>query len=227
MYYTKWAWDNAIDGAGGPATAPQERSAQSSDPSEVSAEVFADSTNFTRAQQMDYAGPELNSSVARDTQLVLDELKSSGWDDYNFFNRQIVVPNRNNSPQQIWDQITLGYSHVRNLSLTDIQEAKKIATAVAEGDAYNSLIDTLQNNDRVYTEVGLAYDEGASPMTENGQYFSIQANGTPIVAFNKKTLAIESDKRTTVRVVARFVEGNQPNSQRWVLAGVFEAGSIQ
>lgn len=194
-------------------------------PAEADAGIFVNTNEYSRVEQMDYAGTTLNQSVEADTQLVLDELKRSGWDDYDYFNRPIAEPSINNTPQEIWDQITLGYAHVRALAssgeIEDINEAKKIATAVAEEKEYSDLVETLATGGDNFSEVGLAYSSGALPVKASGSYSGVEANGAPIISFTKEALTKNSVDR--VQVIARLTQGTDESSARWVVVKTLPA----
>ncbi len=187
-------------------------SGRADDVETMSVDQFLD---LTVVQQMDYTGPILNSSVDEDVQLVLDELERSGWADYDYFNREVVQPSADNTSQQIWDQITLGYTHVRHAALTDVAKARKLATGVASNKEYEDLTASLASGGSNFSEVGLAYTAGASPIQSSGSLYGIAANGAPLTSFVKESLTKRAVDR--VRVVTRLVSGNEPNSGRWVV----------
>lgn len=184
------------------------------DPATVDSDVFIE--QLTRTQEMDYAGPKLNASIEQDTILVNQLLDESGWSDYNYFNRPVVPPSLDNTPQQIWDQITLGYAHVRNLAIEgDVEEARKLATAVAEGQEYDELVATFADGGANNLEIGVGHDDNALPVISSGSYSGVPSNGLGLIEFTKEALATTDFDQ--VRVVARFTKGSKEDSGRWVL----------
>jgi hypothetical protein len=81
----------------------------------------------TRIKELDYAGPILNSNVEATTRELNDALDQMGYSGFNYFNRPIVAPSSTNTPQEIWDQITLGSFQSWNIAQGgDIEEAKRV-----------------------------------------------------------------------------------------------------
>jgi hypothetical protein len=170
----------------------------------------------TRVEQMDYAGTKLNESMDDDAELVRKELSDAGWGDYNYLNRELVKPAIDNSPQQIWDQITVAYAHVRDLAQKgNMEEAVKEATAVAEGDELSDLIGTLANGGANYNEIGVGHKDGQEPVTTTGSYEGVESNGLGLTEFNVEAAATQEYK--SFRAVVRLTKGNDDNSMRWVL----------
>lgn len=171
---------------------------------------------LTRVEQMDYAGTILNASMDEDLQAEKEVLERLGWGDYNYLEgRDFVQPSLDNTPQQIWDQITLGYRHVYELARDgDMQEAQKIALGVAEGKELNDLLDTLQDGGGEYSVIGVGHSRGAKPVIKKGEYQGVHANGLGLIEFSKESMM---GSNSVVRVVARFTQGNDPDSGRWVL----------
>ncbi|MGW8813071.1 DUF4190 domain-containing protein [Gordonia terrae] len=190
--------------------------AREQNPSDMSVDQFS---SLNRTQQIDYAGTKLNESTEADTALVLAQLTRTGWDDYNYFNRPIVDPGVANSPQEIWDQVTLGYAHIRNLASSGgpaVNEARKLAYGVAEGGAYTNLTDDL-GTDGNYSEVAVAYtDQRTQPVKSSGEYYGVPSNGDPITSFVIEYLATPEFLQT--RVVLRFVLGTEADANRWIVA---------
>lgn len=207
----KSSTDDAIAGLLTETSAPE---APGYDPATVDADTFENT--LSRVQQMDYAGPKLNASMDEDTKLVVIQLEEAGWGDYNYFNRPVVEPSFDNTPQEIWDQITTGYAHVRNLAqLGEIEEATKLATAVAEGQEYDELVASLADGGDNKIEVGIGHDDGLYPATTTGTYSDIKSNGLGLISFKKESLA--TSKFDQVRVIARLTQGENPDSTRWVV----------
>lgn len=179
------------------------------DPSAMSVAEF---TALTRAQQLDYVGPKLNANTQTTTDQLNGALDSMGWGKYNYFNRPVVQPDVNNTPQQIWDQITLGsFQAWKTAQDGNLTEADKLAEGVAEDQEYSDLTATFQNGGSANIPLGVAWD--AQPRITSGEYDGVEANGLGLVEFNKTDM-ISMDK---VKVIARFEQGTQANSGRWVL----------
>lgn len=179
------------------------------DPSKMSADTF---NMLTRVQQMDYAGPKLNANLDSQASALNDELNRLGWKDYNFFNRSVVKPSVTNTPQEIWDQQTLGaFTAWKTAQGGDMAEAKKLATGIAEGGEYDDLVSLFANGGGAVIETGAASD--ALPVITSGEYSGVKANGAGLIEFTKTNM-MDGDQ---VRVIMRFTSGNNPDSARWVL----------
>lgn len=186
----------------------------SADPSTMSSEAFMNS--LTRVQQMDYAGVKLNESMQEGADLVRKDLEASGWGDYNLFDRPLVAPAADNTPQQIWDQITASFQYVRHLAQNgEIEEAKKLAAAVAEGTEYDELVGSLANGGGTYNEVGIGHSDSQKPVITDGSYEGVESNGLGLTEFTVEPTATKNYK--TFNVVVRLTKGNDDDSQRWVL----------
>ncbi len=214
---TQWA-NNAVENMTGvdPDSANYEGEA---DPAEMSIEQFE---SLSRVQQMDYAGKKLNRSMQADGELVIQKLEEAGWGDYNYFNRELVAPSFNNTPQQIWDQFTAGAAHVNELAdsgnPSDINEAKKLATAIAEGNVYDTIVSRFADGGDNKLEVGIGHDDDLLPATTTGTYSGVESNGLGLISFKKESLAQSTYEQ--VRIVARLTKGTDDNSMRWVIVKV-------
>lgn len=182
------------------------------DPAQMTPDTFMQ--NLTRVEQMDYAGTKLNQNVEAQTVALNRELERMGWGDYNYFNRPVVEPVVTNTPQEIWDQITLAeYTAWKTAQAGDLNEAKKLASAIAEGKEYDELVALFANGGGPVLPVGVGMD--AKPVITTGSYGGHEANGLGLTEF-RKIKAITGDE---VNVVVRFTEGTSPDSKRWVLVG--------
>jgi hypothetical protein len=186
-----------------------------SDPASMTGQEFLD--GLTRVQQMDYAGSKLNANIQEQTNSLNADLDSMGWGDYNYFNRPVVSPNVDNSPQEIWDQISLADHTAWKLAQDGhIDEAKRVASAIAEGQELDELIATFANGGAPVIAVGVGMD--ASPTITTGEYDGVQANGFGLTRFTK----VDATTGDQVKVVVRLTRGTTPDSTRWVLVKILQ-----
>jgi hypothetical protein len=186
-------------------------------PRDVSAEVFSNTGNYSRVEQMDYAGRALNDSYLEDVEDLKDALVENKWGEGHFLDgRLFVQPSVDNTPQEIWDQISTAEFKTWKLAQEgDIEEATKLATAVAEGAEFADLVATFANGGAAVLAVGIGHSDGARPVITSGEYEGMESNGFGLTEFTMEPLA--TNKYDPVRVVVRFTKGTDPRSGRWVL----------
>ncbi|HUO61882.1 MAG TPA: hypothetical protein VMT96_00315 [Candidatus Bathyarchaeia archaeon] len=173
-------------------------------PDKMSADEFM---QLSRAQQLDYAAPILNSNMAN----YVEQFKVQvGHTDA--FSGPLVQPSVNNTPQQIWDQVVVGaYQAWKIADQGNMNEAKKVATGVAEGQAYDLIVNTFQDGGAFLNYQGATW--AAQPVIQTGSYEGVDAKGYGLIEF-KVRHATDTDKVSDV--VFQLEKGSGNNSYRWV-----------
>lgn len=182
------------------------------DNSNVAKMSAAEFNQLSRVEKLNYAAPILNTNMEQTANQFRTALHASGGS--NVFERPVAPANVNDTPQQIWDHITLGaYQAWKTAQGGNMEQAKKLASVVAEGNEYNKLVNGLSNPE-------VLDDEGSAgnglPLINNGTYGSTDARDYPggITEFMERS-AVDSSK--AARVVVAFEKGTAVNSNRWVL----------
>lgn len=176
-----------------------------------------ESKSLSRVQELDYAGPILNSDTSSTLARMNTSLAEMGWGEYGYFERPIVEPSVDNTAQQIWDQIALGefqaWEAAQSGTPEAMSEAMQLAKGVVDGREYTDLVETFANGGTAVIPVGLVPDDAESPVFTTGKYKDIENSGYGIKIFSKvNPIAGEG-----VRVTARLESGTVDNSMRWVL----------
>lgn len=174
-------------------------------------------SDSTRVDELDYAGPKLNSNTKETLARMNKALADMGWGDYGYFERSIAKPSPDNTAQQIWDQVALGSYQAWETAQSDtpgaLYEAERLAKGVAGGREYNDLKETFANGGTAVIPIGLVPDNAESPVFNTGQYKEIKNSGYGIKIFTKvNPVAAEA-----VRVIVRLEKGRTEDSFRWIL----------
>lgn len=184
---------------------------------------------YTRQEQLDYAGVELNTNMQATAARMRE--RAMGTQNTTFFAgdtdtsaRTVVKPSLDNSPQQIWDQITVGTFQAWEAAQNgNIDEAKKLAAVVADPEdrEYTDQLKTFTNaNALSIAPDGVAWNE--QPVIANGEYEGIQATPTaPLIEFNVNIGGNDTGNR--IKAVLRFEQGSNPDANRWVLVSTHDA----
>lgn len=183
--------------------------------------------DYTRAEQLDYAGVELNTDMQSTAERMRDQIGRQ----YPIFTgedgvttRTLAKPSLDNTPQQIWDQITVGTFQAWEAAQGgNMNIAKKLAAGVADPERreYTDQLETFSNTDALSViPEGVAWNE--QPVITQGEYEDISASqNTPLIEFNVNIGGNGSGNR--IKAVLRFEQGTQPDSARWVLVTTHKA----
>lgn len=177
--------------------------------------------SYTRQEQLDYAGTKLNTDMQATAERMRDRIGAHTTfftEDDGKTVRTVVKPALDNTPQQIWDQVTVGSFQVwEEAQNGNIEEAKKLA-AVANDPAhreYQDEISTFSITDAAaVNNNGVAWNE--KPVITSGEYEGISATPTsPLIEFNVNIGGNDSGNR--IKAVLRFEQGSSSDANRWVL----------
>lgn len=176
---------------------------------------------YSRTEQLDYAGVKLNN----DAQAAAERMRDRIGRQYSNFTgedgkttRTIAKPSLDNTPRQIWDQITVGsFQSWEAAQGGNIDEAKKFA-AVVNDPEHREYLDEVKgfsiNDVTAANSEGVAWNE--KPIIASGSYEGITASpSAPLIEFNVNIGGNDSGNR--IKAVLRFEQGSKPESNRWVL----------
>ena len=182
---------------------------------------------YNRQEQLDYAGTKLNT----DMQATVQRMRSRIGEHSTFFTeddgetvRTVVKPALDNTPQQIWDQVTVGsFQTWEQAQNGNVEEAKKLA-AVANDPEYREYQDEIKTfsitDAAAVNNNGIAWNE--KPVIASGDYEGITATpSAPLIEFNVNIGGNDTGNR--IKAVLRFEQGSEPDSNRWVLVTTYDA----
>lgn len=176
---------------------------------------------YTRQEQLDYAGAVLNADMQATAKRMRDRVGSQ----YSIFTsedgkttRRVAMPSLENTPQEIWDETTIGIFQAWEAAQNgNVNEAKKLAAVVADPEhrEYSDQVKAFTNpNFFSLCPEGVAWNE--QPIIANGSYEGITATAmAPLVEFNVNIGGNDSGNR--VKAVLRFEQGSNRGANRWVL----------
>lgn len=182
---------------------------------------------YSRQEQLDYAGTKLNTNMQATAERMRDRIGRQ----YSIFTgddgqttRAMAMPSLDNTPQQIWDQITVGSFQAWEAAQNgNIDEAKKLAAAVDDPEhrEYTDEIKGFSNANAIRTNSeGVAWNE--KPVIASGDYEGITATPTaPLIEFNVNIGGNDAGNR--IKAVLRFEQGSTSDANRWVLVTTYDA----
>ena len=180
---------------------------------------------YTRQEQLDYAGSKLNANAQATAERMRDRIGrqySNFTGDDGQTTRTVVKPSLDNTPQQIWDQITVGtFQAWETAQNGNAEEAKKLAAVVADPE-YREYTDQVKlfSDSRPDATDGVAWNE--QPVIASGSYEGITATSTaPLIEFNVNNGSNDSGNR--IKAVLRFEQGSTSDANRWVLVTTYDA----
>ena len=182
---------------------------------------------YTRQEQLDYAGSKLNANAQATAERMRDRIGrqySNFTGDDGQTTRMVVKPSLDNTPQQIWDQFTVGaFQAWEEAQSGNIEEAKKLAAAATdpENREYQDELKTFTNGDmRLVDNEGVAWNE--KPVIASGDYEGVTATpNAPLIEFNVNIGGNDTGNR--IKAVLRFEQGSSPDANRWVLVTTYDA----